>query len=93
MEFRKSELGKKKKEKEKDIESWTEKMGLPEDARSIIKEEIMKNAKYLLQENKEVNVEIVFFILPKNLQKDIKRCLCLPILKKVCFYLYIFLSS
>ncbi|KAL5539292.1 hypothetical protein UlMin_046150 [Ulmus minor] len=83
MEFRKSELGKKKKEKEKDIESWTEKMGLPEDARSIIKEEIMKNAKYLLQGNKEVNVETVFFILPKNLQKAIKRCLCLPILKKV----------
>ncbi|KAL5547256.1 hypothetical protein UlMin_006943, partial [Ulmus minor] len=83
MEFRKSELGEKKKQKEKDIESWTEKMGLPKVASSTIKEEIMKNAKYLLQENKEVNVETVFFILPKSLKKAIKRYLCLPILRKV----------
>lgn len=73
------EIGEKMKLKERDIELWIKKNGLPKE----IKTSIMQKVKYKLEENKDVDVENLLPILPSEDRKFIKRLLCLPMLRKV----------
>lgn len=73
------EIREKMKLKERDIELWISKNGLPK----RLKRSIMKSVKYKLEENKDVDVENLFSILPVEERKTIKRQLCLSTIKKV----------
>ena len=76
------EIGEKMKLKERDVELWIEKNGLPKE----LKTKIMQKVKYKLEENKDVDVENLLSILPSEDRKYIKRLLCLPMLRKVMIY-------
>ena len=78
---RSEEIGEKMKLKERDIEVWIAKNGLPKE----MKTSIMQKVKHKLEENynKDVDVENLLSILSSEDRKSIKRLLCLPMLKQV----------
>lgn len=69
--------------KRRDAEQWMSHRMLPDDLRKRIR----KYEQYKWQETKGVEEEALLSSLPKDLRKDIKRHLCLNLLKKVTFYL------
>lgn len=68
--------------KRRDAEQWMSHRMLPDDLRKRIR----KYEQYKWQETKGVEEEALLSSLPKDLRKDIKRHLCLNLLKKVTFY-------
>jgi cyclic nucleotide gated channel len=68
--------------KRRDAEQWMSHRMLPDDLRKRIR----KYEQYKWQETKGVEEEALLSSLPKDLRKDIKRHLCLKLLKKVTFY-------
>lgn len=67
--------------KRRDAEQWMSHRMLPDDLRKRIR----KYEQYKWQETKGVEEEALLSNLPKDLRKDIKRHLCLNLLKKVTF--------
>ncbi|KAH1071848.1 hypothetical protein GYH30_008372 [Glycine max] len=65
--------------KRQDAEQWMSHRMLPEN----LKERIRKYEQYQWQENKGVEEEALIRNLPKDLRRDIKRHLCLALVKKV----------
>ena len=63
----------------RDIEHWMAHRMLPEDLRQRIR----RYDQYKWQLNRGVKEEELITNLPKDLRKDIKRHLCLSLLKKV----------
>ena len=77
---RSEEISEKMKLKELDIDLWINKNGLPKH----IKASIMKSVKITLEaENKDIDVENLYSILPREEKKFVKRYLCLPAIRKV----------
>lgn len=73
--------------KRRDAERWMSHRMLPEDLRQRIR----RYEHYKWQENRGVEEEALIHNLPKDLRRDIKRHLCLALLKKVGIILsYIF---
>ncbi|XP_062120210.1 cyclic nucleotide-gated ion channel 1-like isoform X2 [Humulus lupulus] len=79
---RSEEIGEKMKLKEREVEIWIEKRGLPMEEKTSI----MQKVKQKLKENKEVDVENLLSILPFEDRKRIKLLLCLPLLRKVSMF-------
>ena len=65
--------------KRQDAEQWMSHRMLPENLR----ERIRKYEQYQWQENRGVEEEALIRNLPKDLRRDIKRHLCLALVKKV----------
>jgi cyclic nucleotide gated channel len=65
--------------KRRDAEQWMCHRMLPE----YLKERIQRYEQYKWQENRGVEEENLIRNLPKDLRRDIKRHLCLDLLKKV----------
>lgn len=65
--------------KRRDAEQWMAHRMLPENLRKRIR----RNQHYRWQENRGVEEEALIRNLPKDLRRDIKRHLCLSLLKKV----------
>ncbi|KAL2345899.1 hypothetical protein Fmac_007184 [Flemingia macrophylla] len=65
--------------KRQDAEQWMSHRMLPE----ILKERIRRYEQYHWQENRGVEEEALIRNLPKDLRRDIKRHLCLDLVKKV----------
>ncbi|EFH56499.1 ATCNGC3 [Arabidopsis lyrata subsp. lyrata] len=68
--------------KRRDAEQWMSHRMLPDDLRKRIR----KYEQYKWQETKGVEEEALLSSLPKDLRKDIKRHLCLNLLKKVPWF-------
>ncbi|XP_023640931.1 probable cyclic nucleotide-gated ion channel 3 isoform X2 [Capsella rubella] len=68
--------------KRRDAEQWMSHRMLPDD----LKDRIRKYEQYKWQETKGVEEEALLSSLPKDLRKDIKRHLCLKLLKKVSWF-------
>ncbi|VYS55711.1 unnamed protein product [Arabidopsis thaliana] len=68
--------------KRRDAEQWMSHRMLPDDLRKRIR----KYEQYKWQETKGVEEEALLSSLPKDLRKDIKRHLCLKLLKKVPWF-------
>ncbi|KAL1191598.1 putative cyclic nucleotide-gated ion channel 3 [Cardamine amara subsp. amara] len=68
--------------KRRDAEQWMSHRMLPEELRKRIRE----YEQYKWQETKGVEEEVILSSLPKDLRKDIKRHLCLNLLKKVPWF-------
>ncbi|XP_010506646.1 PREDICTED: probable cyclic nucleotide-gated ion channel 3 [Camelina sativa] len=68
--------------KRRDAEQWMSHRMLPDD----LKKRIRKYEQYKWQETKGVEEEALLSSLPKDLRKDIKRHLCLKLLKKVPWF-------
>ena len=58
---------------------------LKKDFNSTIKSKIMENINKRYEEDEDVNVENLIPDLPLELQKEVKRHICLPLLKNVSF--------
>lgn len=65
--------------KRRDAEQWMSHRMLPDDLRKRIR----KYEQYKWQETRGVEEETLLSSLPKDLRKDIKRHLCLNLLKRV----------
>lgn len=81
--------------KRRDAEQWMCHRMLPE----FMKQRIRRYEQYKWQENRGVEEETLIRNLPKDLRRDIKRHLCLDLLKKVgiiymiiSFFTLVFLS-
>ena len=73
-------LGNKRSEEDrKRLEEWTERHMIPD----ILKHKIMQIVGENLKKDIYFNLENIFLLLPPELQKDVKRHLCLDMLKKV----------
>ncbi|XP_071715636.1 cyclic nucleotide-gated ion channel 1-like [Rutidosis leptorrhynchoides] len=68
--------------KRRDAELWMSHRLLPEQ----LKERVRRYEQYKWQENRGVDEESLIRNLPKDLRRDIKRHLCLSLLKKVPFF-------
>jgi len=68
--------------KRRDAELWMSHRMLPD----LLKERIRRYEQYKWQENKGAEEETLIRNLPKDLRRDIKRHLCLELLRKVCIY-------
>ena len=66
--------------KRRDAERWMSHRMLPDN----LKGRIRKYEQYKWQENRGVEEETLIRNLPKDLRRDIKRHLCLALVKKVC---------
>jgi len=66
--------------KRRDAEQWMCHRMLPDH----LKQRIRRYEQYKWQENRGVEEEKLICNLPKDLRRDIKRHLCLDLLKKVC---------
>ena len=66
--------------KRRDAELWMSHRMLPD----FLKERIRRYEQYKWQENRGVEEETLIRNLPKDLRRDIKRHLCIDLLKKVC---------
>jgi len=66
--------------KRRDAELWMSHRMLPD----FLKQRIRRYEQYKWQENRGVEEETLIRNLPKDLRRDIKRHLCLDLLKKVC---------
>jgi hypothetical protein len=81
------------KAKERDIQLWIERNLQPSPSR---KQKIMSNIHRLLKEKKDVDVHNMLPYLPMELGRDIRRDICLPLIRKVStlphfyFYFYFF---
>ncbi|XP_042979404.1 cyclic nucleotide-gated ion channel 1-like [Carya illinoinensis] len=76
---RSEEVIQKMKIKERDIDLWITRNGLDDNLRR----QIMPNIQRILEQNMDVDAKNPLPHLPIELRKDIKRYLCLPLLKKV----------
>lgn len=65
--------------KRRDAEQWMSHRMLPDDLRKRVR----KYEQYKWQETRGVEEEVLLSSLPKDLRKDIKRHLCLNMLKTV----------
>jgi len=65
--------------KRRDAEQWMSHRMLPEN----LKKRIRRYEQYQWQENRGVEEETLIRNLPKDLRRDIKRHLCLSLVKKV----------
>jgi oligoribonuclease NrnB/cAMP/cGMP phosphodiesterase (DHH superfamily) len=78
-ERKKMEEERKKMDEEKrEIDIWIFKCKLPGEMKSQISQKVKERL-----EKKDVHVENLFHHLPQELGKDVKRYLCLDLLKKV----------
>ena len=66
--------------KKLDTERWMSHRKLPEHLR----ERIRRYENYKWQENGGVDEEVLIRNLPKDLRRDVKRHLCMALLKQVC---------
>lgn len=71
--------------KRQDAEQWMSHRMLPENLR----ERIRKYEQYKWQETRGVEEETLVSNLPKDLKRDIKRHVCLDLLKRVSAFLII----
>ena len=67
------------KEEKREIDIWIFKHKLPGEMKSQISQKVIER----LEKKKDVHVENLFNHLPQELGKDVKRYLCLDLLKKV----------
>ena len=58
---------------------------IKKDFNSTIKSKIMENINKRYEEDEDVNVENLIPDLPLELQREVKRHICLPLLKNVSF--------
>lgn len=65
--------------KEREIDLWLSRTELPD----MTKQKIMYNVRSILEEEKDINLKTMFSHHSLNLKSEIKRHLCLPILKTV----------
>jgi cyclic nucleotide gated channel len=72
--------------KRTDAEQWMSHRMLPRNLRDRVR----RYEQYKWQETRGVEEENLVRNLPKDLRRDIKRHLCLGLLKRVSFFLYIF---
>ncbi|XP_041010066.1 cyclic nucleotide-gated ion channel 1-like isoform X2 [Juglans microcarpa x Juglans regia] len=86
---RREEIIQKMKSKERDIELWISRNGLNDN----LKREIMANIQRVLDHNIDVDAKNPLPRLPKELTREIKCHLCLPLLKKVSPPFFIYSSS
>jgi hypothetical protein len=75
--------------KRRDTEQWMAHRLLPEN----LKERILRHEQYRWQETRGVDEEGLLMNLPKDLRREIKRHLCLSLLKKVCSHIFSFLGK
>lgn len=76
---RSEEVVQKLKIKERDLELWISRNNFDDDIRG----QIMPNTQRVLEQNIDVDAQNPLPHLPIELRRDIKRHLCMPLLKKV----------
>lgn len=85
----KMKILKKIETKDREIEQWLSKAGIPSSKKSEIKSEIMVKVQIELKANRDVDVENILSILPEELQSYIESCTPLNRLKQVTSFLQI----
>lgn len=64
-------IEKKREKKDREVEAWLSKNGIPLEKKAKIMETVL----LLLKENKEVDVENILSILPLQLKHEIQSCM------------------